>query len=303
MFRSLVLTFSLLLATASTLFAEDWPADLVQFNATSGQTVFEAAPGQWDSLIRERGWILRDDDHWKLWYTGYNQDSQPATMKLGLATSTDGIHWERHAANPLVDDFWVEDMIVVRHDNLFFMFAEGRNDQAQLLKSVDGVQWERVGTLDIRLSNGQPIPPGPFGTPTAFYEDGVWNLFYERRDEGVWLARSADMKVWTNVQDEPVLVPGPEAYDRLMIAMNQVIRHGDRYYAVLHGTGTPQKPREWCTTLAVSDDLLHWHKYSGNPLLPLALNRSSGQLVQTDNGFRLYTMHGAVMVHSHDGVR
>ena len=38
----------------------------------------------------------------------------------------------------------------------------------------------------------------------------------ERRDAGVWLARSRDLKVWTNVSDEPVLLPGPSDYDGLI---------------------------------------------------------------------------------------
>ena len=105
------------------------------------------------------------------------------------------------------------------------------------------------------------------------------------------------MKVWTNISDEPVLQPGPESYDQLMIALNQVIPYRGRYYAVFHGSGTPQKPRFWATGIAVSDDLLHWKKFSGNPLLPIPANRSSGQLVPVNNGFWLYTMHDRVDVH------
>ena len=57
-----------------------------------------------------------------------------------------------------------------------------------LFSSKDGIAWTRIGPLDIRMKNGDPIPPGPFGTPTAFKEKDVWNLFYERNDKGVWLA-------------------------------------------------------------------------------------------------------------------
>lgn len=177
------------------------------------------------------------------------------------------------------------------------MFAEGAGDQAQLLESTDGIQWKRLGTLDVRLTNGQPIPAGPYGTPTAWFEDGVWNLFYERRDAGIWLARSTDLKVWTNVSDEPIIKPGPEPFDSLMIAMNQVIKVNGKYIAVLHGTGSPEKPRQWCTTLFESDDLLHWKKSAHNPLRPVEENKSSGVLVQDGTGWRLYTMHDKVFVH------
>jgi len=267
------------------------------FEPVQTTPIFEAASGQWDAKIRERGWVMKDGDVWKMWYTGYDPDKQPLAMKLGYATSKDGITWTRHPQNPIISDFWVEDIMVVRDDQRYLMFAEGTGDQAQLLESTDGIQWKRLGTLDVRLTNGQPIPAGPYGTPTAWFEDGVWNLFYERRDAGIWLARSTDLKVWTNVSDEPIIKPGPEPFDSLMIAMNQVIKVDGKYIAVLHGTGSPEKPRQWCTTLFESDDLLHWKKSAHNPLRPVTENKSSGVLVQNGAGWRLYTMHDKVFVH------
>ncbi len=260
--------------------------------------VFTGHDGHWDAKIRERGWIIRDKESWKLWYTGYDPTLQMPVMRLGYATSPDGLTWTRQTIDkPLIDDLWVEDMMVVRHDGRYLMFAEGLHDQAQLLESSDGVQWTRRGTIEIRLTNGQPIPPGPYGTPTAWFEDGVWNLFYERRDLGIWLAQSKDLKIWTNVSDDPLIVPGPEKYDQLMIAMNQVEKIDGRYIAVLHGTGTPQKPREWCTFMAESRDLRTWSKLASNPLLPVPENKSSGQLVFDGKDWRLYTMHDKVHVH------
>ena len=82
-----------------------------------------------------------------------------------------------------------------------------------------------------------------------------------------------------------------------MIAMYQVVKHNGRYYAVLHGTGSPTKPRDWCTYMAVSDDLRSWKKCAHGPLLPVSDNKSSGQLVFDGQQFRLYTMHGRVELH------
>lgn len=280
-------------------FSDDLPQlKTHHFEPLTSEPVFSGNDGHWDAKIRERGWILKDADVWRLWYTGFDPAQQPPIMRLGYATSPDGLTWTRQTIDkPLIEDLWVEDMMVVQHDGTYFMFAEGLNDQAQLLESTDGAQWTRRGALDVRLMNGQPIPPGPYGTPTAWFENGVWNLFYERRDQGIWLARSTDMKTWTNVSDEPLIVPGPQEYDRLMIAMNQIIRKDGRYLAVLHGTGTPQKPREWCTYLAESKDLRSWSKLDVNPLRPVPENKSSGQLVYDGTNWRLYTMHDKVHVH------
>jgi beta-1,2-mannobiose phosphorylase / 1,2-beta-oligomannan phosphorylase len=278
----------------------DFPAELVAFHEGPVNPVFTGAgDGAWDARIRERGWILREGDLWRMWYTGY--DGTPdGPMKLGYAMSADGIKWTRYPGNPIYDKHWVEDMMIVPHDGTYYMFAEGLHDRAQLLTSPDGIEWTRRGQLDIRMKDGMPIEEGPYGTPTAWLEEGVWRLFYERRDLGVWLATSQDLDVWTNVQDEPVLTPGPEEYDRDLIALNQIVRHNGHYYGYYHGTSTLHDPRLWTTNVAVSDDLVHWTKYAGNPLFPEATNKSSGILVPDGDGFRLYTMHNEVRAHFAD---
>ena len=285
------------LADADDLF----PPRLVRFEPAGKNPVFTAqGAGHWDVKIRERGWILRDGETWHLWYTGYDGTREGLKM-LGYATSPDGLTWTRVTTEaPLYREHWVEDMCVIRHNGTFYMFAEGFLDQAQLLTSVDGKRWTREGLLDVRRADGTPIPSGPYGTPTAWVENGVWHLFYERRDAGVWLAKSTDLKVWTNVQDDPVLVPGPGGYDQDLIAMNQVFRHQERYYAVLHGTKKsrdPKIPNQWTTNLATSTDLVHWTKFDQNPLRPAAENKSSGQIFFDGDRVRFCTTHDQGDVH------
>jgi len=281
--------------------ADDAPWRLVDWKPVVDGPVFEATgKDTWDNKIRERGFILIDDQGtYNLWYTGYNFD-RAQTMSLGRATSSDGLHWTRDSANPIFDKLWTEDVCVVRHNGIYHMFAEGKGDIAHRLTSSDGVHWTDHGPLDVRLTNGEPIPPGPYGTPTAWFEDGLWRLFYERRDAGVWYATSRDMKVWTNVRDEPVLSPGPEPYDKTMIAANQVVRRDGYYYTFYHALAEPGS-RVWNTCVARSKDLIHWEKYPGNPII--AGNRSSAVLVETPQGDRLYTMHPAVWAFEPTGLR
>ncbi len=277
--------------------ATAFPRELVDFVPYDDNPVFEAAgPGHWDVRIRERGWIIKEGDLYRMWYTGYDGTREGLKM-LGYATSRDGVRWTRWPDNPIYRDHWVEDMMVLKHGDTYYMFAEGTGDQAHLLTSPDGIRWKREGQLDVRLTTGEPIPAGPYGTPFVMVKDDTWYLFYERRDGGIWLATSRDRKVWTNVQDEPVIKPGPGEYDRLLIALNQVIPYKGRYYALLHGSGMEQRPRLWSTFVAVSDDLIHWTKYDGNPLFPIADDKSSGIWVHDGKAFRLYTMHGQVNLH------
>lgn len=215
-------------------------------------------------------------------------------MSLGLATLCDGIHWARDPENPIFTGSWVEDVCVVFNNGVYVMVAEGKNDIAHLLTSTDGRKWTDRGSLDVRKADGMPISPGPYGTPAAWFENGTWYLFYERGDQGVWLATSKDLKIWTNVQDDPVIAMGPEPYDKTAVAVNQIVKRDEFYYALYHANA--QCPwKNWTTCLARSRDLIHWEKYPGNPII--GNNCSSAILVKTPGGEdRLYTMHPDVKV-------
>jgi hypothetical protein len=274
----------------------DFPPELVNWLPRSENPIFTAeGPGHWDVKIRERGWILHDGDVYQLWFTGYDGTKQGIKL-LGYATSHDGIHWTRSRKNPIYRDHWVEDMCVVHRGNEYFMFAEGAHDNhAELLTSLNGEQWNWEGELDVRLADGKRPARKPCGTPSVWVENDEWYLLYEWLDKGVWLARSKGPvpRTWTNVRDEPVLTPGPAAYDKDMIAGDQVIKYRGAYFAFYHGSGSGAAvPRTWNTDVARSTDLVHWSKYPRNPVVPG--DRSSGIVVPAGHGFRLYTMHDRV---------
>jgi hypothetical protein len=58
-------------------------------------------------------------------------DRNGSVMKLGLATSQDGIHWERYAGNPIFKpsdikgarQFWFTNAIL--KDDVLYLFVEG----------------------------------------------------------------------------------------------------------------------------------------------------------------------------------
>jgi hypothetical protein len=273
--------------------ALEFPKELVQFKAISEKPVFTGTGQEtWDKQIRERGFILKEGKQYHLWYTGYSPAS-PLKL-LGYATSKDGLVWQRTSSQSIHPGQWVEDVCVLRWKGNYYMFAEGEGDIAHMLISKDRVHWEEQGNLDIRMRDGSPIKPGPYGTPTVFRAKGLWHLFYERDDRGIWLATSTDLKTWTNVQDAPIISMGPDAYDAFAVAMNQVIYYKGLYYGFYHASAFKDW-HEWSTNVAVSADLIHWKKYDQNPIL--GLNQSSGMVLKNGRGFRLYTMHRKVMVY------
>jgi sucrose-6-phosphate hydrolase SacC (GH32 family) len=275
-----------------------FPPELVDFVPYKNNPVFTGTgTATWDRYIRERGYILRDEGIFKMWYTGYDT-ADNATKYLGYATSMDGFQWTRYPGNPIFDEYWTEDVMVVNHLGQYFMVAEGVNDIAHMLISSDGIHWQRAGDLDIRKVNGEPIDPGAYGTPTLWIEDDKWYLFYEREDLGIWLAMSTDQLVWTNVQDDPVIKRGPENYDAEAVALDQIVKYDGRYYTYYHAS-PDEDWATWNSNIAVSNDLIHWTKYEKNPILSpegKAKDVSSPILVFDGDQYRLYSMHDGVRV-------
>ena len=273
-------------------------AELVNFKEYSENPIFTGTNlDTWDKQMRERGFILKEGPNYHLWFTGYSPASP--TKFLGYATSKDGIHWKRFSKETIHPGQWVEDMCVVKSGKTYYMFAEGEGDIAHMLVSTDRVHWQEKGNLDIRNVDGSSIRKGAYGTPTVIRAKGVWNLFYERDDLGIWLATSKDLKTWTNVQDEPVIKMGPDAYDLFAVAMNQVIRYKGLYYGYYHASAYKDW-HEWSTNIAVSSDLIHWEKYEKNPII--GNNQSSGMVLKDRKGFRLYTMHRKVNLYFSEGL-
>jgi hypothetical protein len=274
--------------------SEDFPDSIVKWVEASPRALLSGTGrATWDRAIRERGFILREGEKYRLWYTGYD-GSQTGSKYLGLASSDDGLRFLRDPRNPLTREAWTEDVFVLHRGGTYYGFAEGERDIAHLLTSRDGVAWRDDGPLDIRNVDGTPLSPGPRGTPTVWVEGDLWFLFYEQGDEGVWLATSRDREIWTNVSDEPVLPRGPADYDQAAVALNHVIKRNGVYYGFYHANRT--KPwKDWTTCVARSHDLVHWEKYPGNPII--GGNRSSAIFVEAPDGPRLYTMHPDVRLY------
>lgn len=271
--------------------------EMVEFSPYENNPVFTGSDSsKWDEHIRERGFILFEDGQYKLWYTGYKDDD---IKHLGYATSDDGIKWNRYSDKPVFSEKWTEDMFVMKNEGVYYMYAEGLNDVAHLLTSADGINWHEQGDLIIITAKGDTIP-GPYGTPSVIIEDGKWYLFYERNDNGIWVATTTDKRTWINIKDEPVLEKGPGKYDSGAVASNQIVKYKDKYYMYYHGSSDPDwdKPGAasiWTSNVAMSTDLMCWTKYPANPIVEG--DHSSPMIVLVDSEHRLYTMHPDVRLY------
>ncbi len=58
----------------------------------------------WDAITVDKPTVIQDGSVYRMWYTGDQvfTDSTADPWKIGYATSTDGIHWEKSEANPVL---------------------------------------------------------------------------------------------------------------------------------------------------------------------------------------------------------
>jgi len=86
--------------------------------------------GAWDGSWVHQPRVFQTSSGWAMIYRGVS-DRNGANMKLGLATSSDGIHWERSAGNPIfkpsdikgASQFWFTN--VIYKDDVLYLFVEG----------------------------------------------------------------------------------------------------------------------------------------------------------------------------------
>ena len=117
--------------------------------------------------------VVRVAGRWMMWYTAgqLNLDGHQ-TIHLCLATSPDGVHWEKYRFNPvLTDDFSdgvmrsVTSRCYVRHDDGVFRmwYSHAKPDyRIYYAESLDGIDWERA-----------PVAPVLDVSPSPAWDDNM----------------------------------------------------------------------------------------------------------------------------------
>lgn len=199
--------------------------------------VFDVGPGgsDWDRGGIETVHVLRDGAAYMMWYGGYEvREDPPVTLKIGLATSFDGIAWTREATNPVIDkgtpgewdDSWVESPSVVKVGSTYYMLYSGIKDPYQfaigLATSLDGITWTKhAGNPVFQAEPANDWENAMVYAPSLFHDGSQFVMFYVGVNATTFpdamrigMALSPDCVSWTRSVENPVLgLPAAGSWD------------------------------------------------------------------------------------------
>lgn len=238
--------------------------------------------GAWDQVFISPGSILYIDSIYHMWYSG---GIFTGTLRIGHATSEDGIAWSKDQNNPVLDvgseGEWDENSIiggyVVIVDTIFHMWYTGHsgsdfgsNYRIGHATSVDGVTWEKDATNPV-------LDLGPDGSwddvfiagGHVFHDGTRFHIYYSGFNGGPENVRcghatSPNGIAWTKDDQNPVLSYETGSWDYPRVDLPSVIFDGKAYHMWYNGG---HHFSDWHIGYAKSLDGSQWTKHSANPVL------------------------------------
>jgi sucrose-6-phosphate hydrolase SacC (GH32 family) len=154
-------------------------------------------PTDWDGKWIESPSVLKENNYYRMWYSGVSNEWR---FGIGLATSSDGIHWDKFAENPVlshggdseIDGLGVYAPSVIKIGEKYWMFytaLEMRTDYLQNTRlacaySDDGIYWTKVpGAILEGGGAGRWDENGPFAPSVVMVGDTI-KIYYTSHAPG-----------------------------------------------------------------------------------------------------------------------
>ncbi|MCK5328508.1 MAG: tandem-95 repeat protein, partial [Candidatus Latescibacteria bacterium] len=166
-------------------------ADGVDWTKHASNPVLDAgASGAWDDAGVSSPSVLVDGSGYHMWYSGYDG----ITMRIGYATSTDGVDWTKHASNPVLDvgagGVWDSEGVSspsVLDDGtgyaLFYTGSDGDHTRIGYATSADGVVWNRDSeNLVLDVGGNWAWDSEGLSNPSVLVDETRYSMFYTGYD-------------------------------------------------------------------------------------------------------------------------
>jgi uncharacterized repeat protein (TIGR01451 family) len=222
--------------------------------------------GAWDGVEVWEPSVLKDGSTYKMWYFGYDG----STSRIGYATSSDGVTWNKSGSNPVLSSTapWEGSRViaptVIKDGSQYKMWYTGIDSswvsRIGYATSPDGMTWTKHGgnpVLDVGASGSWE--DGDVRSPAVLKVGSTYHMWYEGDDGAttrIGHATSTDGMTWTKDPANPVLDVGPSGdWDWLDAYGPSVLYYNNTFVMWYSGKTLPPA---WQTGYALSPDGTNW---------------------------------------------
>jgi sucrose-6-phosphate hydrolase SacC (GH32 family) len=262
--------------------------------------------------------IVKHNGTYYLYYSGgpsgERTGEELVNYQLGVATSTDGVHFTKHG-KPLLplgtrDNFHATPALLrspngdlaLAKDGIWHLFFNGnRPDDVEHATSRDGLKWEKDGR--------NPIYRQAYA-PNMLRLDNEYRMYYVHKPKGAsWelhLATGPDIYSLKPHPFNPVLVIS-QPWETKHLCYPYVLRSGNQwvmFYVAYWNDGSGVQ--KTAIGAATSPDGIKWTKYVDNPVLtPIAnsayesVYNSSQSVIRDGDTYRLFYAGRIDLIHKY----
>lgn len=145
----------------------------------------------WDERAVADCYVIRVGPAFYMYYLGQDR-ADPPRQRLGVARSTDGMHWEKLRANPILelgepgtfDEAGLGEPAVWSSNGFYWMLYTGRdakeNRRLGLARSTDGVHWQKQSAV---FSGSHAWDSKVICDPTVLVENGQVRVWFGGGDK------------------------------------------------------------------------------------------------------------------------
>jgi len=176
--------------------------------------------GSWDEKHVYGSSTIIVNNQYKMYYSGIKPDQ----YQIGLATSDDGINWQKYSGNPVLSNgssgAWDDKVVyipsVVYDGTTYHMWYSGHSLANNYLKigyaySSDGVTWTKHPTPVLEGGASGSWDESAAYWADVMFENGLFEMWYTGQTGSTWAigyATSTDGINWTKFADNPILEQG-----------------------------------------------------------------------------------------------
>lgn len=265
-----------------------WDGGIGYATSTDGKiwTKYENNPvlqeGQndtWDDYFVAAPSVVVHDNTYHMWYCG-GSDQTISHINIGYATSSDGITWQKHESNPVLEfgpagsweETWIYFPYVLYDGSNFNMWYTGTEGNPQTLAgwaerighamSPDGITWTKDANNPVlNLGIAGNWDDNLLATCSVIHTDSIYQMWYTGSKNSnnfkIGYATSPDGVIWSKYANNPVLVAGSSgAWDYPRVQDPRVILIDSTYHMWYSGGGY----FTWQIGYASSLDGINWTK-------------------------------------------